>query len=980
MKKWKCWLTFAWGAAQACALILLAGQAFAGALPVVAQESPHGLEPAADMPYIPDLGGLRVQSFKNQYGQIRHLSEGVVLRQSKVLGDKAVVPAGGLFYISETLEDAAPFFRDPFLLLGEHAYLVDLVVRRQTLSNIKLNRGDKKLVDERGYRLWFDYATDHYDKPYIQLALISPAGHWPLEFPVSAKFPTIAKDLVNLQIGEGHGPQIDDFYLDPNYEYGMSRFVVKDHDFDQAEFASLSYPVIDQATFSLHRPWIRDLRQEDFRWYGTKRIYAFRRAEGFLVRVTNWSGRVVLGEQLIRPLTPQGYKDREDQKDLYSFTLPEHDMRIEITLHPDFMKQSDFVPWSVDAPYGWTDGCLNLVVYDNLVTVRNGEAWPLDNRYLVGLEANLLTGKLQRLILENAEPFTLDNAHSNYKGPEKYSAIWNRPFFTVVARNFSADAVHNYYLRDRFFMRTDNLAFDAYRGRTDIDFFIGRAPTFIPILESSFLTRLANTTYGVVVEPSHFTSYPCVIDNMAFHSPDATAPFGGLQRGFGREQVTNRRKDRLTSAEGLVIRGSYVDWRAGRIVIPPAGLFYTSRNARNVRALHGESFYVLGRRAYLATFESTTFVRKNFDLDFWRAQPSGDMNYIFWQDEPLGVNNKVLRFSRRGWLDDRPLGIVNVVKYSGNNFGAPFLLAQNFKPEAPQARYYLNRMFAEGATWIIPEFVGENYMRVQEFGTPAIASIQYTYTEPVRVLLGIDESCELGRYRLTVEDIQPEVGTVTIAVADLDGNIVGREILGPLNAETRAFLPQHQKIVNTLQLVFGLQESQAMAEMDVLHPFEDGLAGLWLYVDLEKLIADTPLPTDPRFMVRPDVCGHCYQLNELLFDNAEEIVLDRNHPRYDGPKNAEGQPMFSIVIDSFDGEMIHAWHIETVYRGRTFNSQNLAFNPRNNVDVLMGVNGTIEGFLRASMLERSAYQEYWRTGQRLHPLRGVDFRMTHKFQ
>ena len=82
------------------------------------------------MPYIPDLGGLRTKTFKNQYGQVRHLAESVVVRQSKVEGGKALIPAGGLYYISETKEDAAPFMRDPFLVLGEHAYLVDLKSHR----------------------------------------------------------------------------------------------------------------------------------------------------------------------------------------------------------------------------------------------------------------------------------------------------------------------------------------------------------------------------------------------------------------------------------------------------------------------------------------------------------------------------------------------------------------------------------------------------------------------------------------------------------------------------------------------------------------------------------------------------------------------------------------------------------------------------------------------------------------------------------
>ena len=44
--------------------------------------------------------------------------------------------------------------------------------------------------------------------------------------------------------------------------------------------------------------------------------------------------------------------------------------------------------------------------------------------------------------------------------------------------------------------------------------------------------------------------------------------------------------------------------------------------------------------------------------------------------------------------------------------------------------------------------------------------------------------------------------------------------------------------------------------------------------------------------------------------------------------------------------------------GRT--TPNLAEYARNNVDVLVGVNGTVESFLRQTVLERLAYREIWR--------------------
>lgn len=958
------------GAAAALLCLLFSG--------APAAESPHGLAPAGDMPFIPDLGGLRHKAFKNQYGQQRELSEAVLVRKSSVKNGKATVPAGGLCYISETQEDAAPFRRDPFLLLGEHAYLVDSKTSVRSVRNVSLKKGEKVLVDNAGYRLWFDYATDHYDLPYIQMALIAPSGHWPMEFSVSSKFPAI-KDLPDRSHMEGDVEQLDEFFLDPVFEYGASRFEVKDHDFQKATFSSLSYPVIDEATFSLSRPVVLDLRQEEYRLYGTKRIYAFRESSGFRVRVTNLGGDKILAEKLLRPISSQGYKDAENEKDAYSLTVPGEDMRVEIAVQPEWLRHSDFMPWSDAVPHDWSDGMLSLVVYRDLVTVKNGEPWPLDPRYTVGLEASLLTGKLQRLTLENAEPFTLDDKNDSYDGPVKYSDVWNRPAFRLVADDIEGDKVKSYYVRDAFFQRTDNLSFTD-RGRRDIDCFIGRAPTFVSILEDSFLTRLATPKFGTEVEGSHFTSFPSVMPNMAFHSPDPTAPFGGLMRGFGREQVTNRRGERLTSSEGLVIRGSYVDWKNNRIVIPPAGLFYTSRNARNVRALNGETFYMLGRRAYIATFESTTFTRRNFDIDFWRVQPDASLHPIYWQDQPLGVNNKVLRFTEKHLLDDRPMAQINVVKYSGNNFGAPFELAQGLSREQGD-RYYLHDRFAEGATWIEPEFVGEDYVRVKSFGTPAIKSVEYTYEKPVRALLAPGEEKALGKnHTLSLVSFDEAAGTATVEIRRNDGSLAKTRTLGPLNAETRAFLPQHQRVVNSLQFAFDEGKNKVLAEMDVKTPFEKGKAAFYTYTDLKKLEGDTPFEGDPRFMVRPDVCGHCYQLNEVLLDNPEPIILDREHPRFDGPRMADGKPQFSIVIDSFDGEMIHAWHIETNYRKRVFKSANLAFQPRNNIDVLMGVNGTIEGFLRASLMERSAWQEYWRTGAHPHSERGLDAWLAHKFQ
>ena len=932
---------------------------------VFSGEDPHGLEPAANMVFMPKLAGLKNKKYRNQSGQEKSLSEAIVLRKSSVTDGKATVPAGGLFYLSETEGHAEPLIRDPFLILGEHAYLVDLVTTKRIVKGLKVDRGEKVPVSDSGYRMWFDYATDHYEKPYGELALISPSGGWPLEFPIASEFPG-REEVRKLDLKEGYTGQLKDFYLDREYLYGATRFVAKTLDFDTAEFESIEFPVITEATFSMQRPIVLEVRQEDYRLYFNKRIYAFRRPDGFLVRVTSFTGSKVYAEKLVKPITAQKYKSSSSEKDKYHLTIPELDIRIEIALQPPLLKNSDFVPWANGQSHGFQEGNFRFVIYRDLVTLRHGEAWPLDDRYKVILEPNLMTGMLQRLVIENTVPITFSNENDSYTGPVKYSNIWNRPAFKVVARKFEdkiidgenvGTVVKDLYVRDYFFMRTDNMVFWEEEGRENIDFFLGTSPVLEPILESTFLERLADSSFGTVVERSHFTSYPKVVSDSSFYEPDQTAPFVARFKGLERRIYRNRKSERLLSAESVYIRGSYVDYRNNRIVIPPAGLCYSTRNARNIRTLAGESFFILGKRAFLASFKSSTYVRKNFDLDFWKNQPMGDGNLMYWQDELLGIRNKALRFSQHFYLDDRPGLEVSLMKYSGNRWSAHFFLAQGLDRNAGN-RYLMPDVFAEGSTYIIPEYVGSNYVKIKEFATPSIEAISFTYEKPEEVLVARGERVPLGEYTLECTSVNTRARTVGLTLKDKNGQVLASKTLGPLNQAMIDILPQHQDAVSAMQFRYA----DVQAELDTQEPFDGDKARLYLFIEVQELERGAPFPFDSRFMVRPDVCGHCYQVNEVLLDNPQPIILDKKNPVYDGPKREDGRPLFRIVVDDFDGEMIHAWHMEAEQDGELIKTDNLAFRPRTNLDVLVGVNGTTEGFLRLSMLPRLGFMEYWRTG------------------
>jgi hypothetical protein len=922
-----------------------------------AEDNPRGLPPQESATYIPKLNGLLNETHRNQYGQKRDLAECVVLRQSSVSEGKVRVPAGGLYYASSTSVDARPLMRDPMLLLGELAYLVRASYATVIHNDVKVKSGGKALLDEAGYRLWFEYATDHYGKPYGEYTLIAPSGGWPMEWPLSTSFPAPEK-VLEIQTKEGINPQLKDFFMGDTLLYGATRMIAKKITHNDAVFSRVEYPVIQEAIFSLDRPYTIGVRQESFRWYGTKRIYAFRKEDGILIEVRNWTGSKVLASKLLKPSTQQEYKVAQ-QEDLCLTNL-DLDLHIELIIEPSWYRYSDFAPWATGVPFGWQDGVINLAIYGDLVRLEDGKPWPNDPRYIVRLEPELQSGMLKRVVLENREPFVLDNQNNSYAGPVKISEVWDRRYFNLVVGDVEKEVVKNCYLRDSWFRRTDNLILWK-DGKEDADFFVGMSELVVAVMEDTFLQRLADPSYGVPVVQSKFTSYPKVIPSAKWFGPDPGAAFVPKMKGFARALITNRRGKKLVASEALVIRGSYVDYHKGQIVIPPDGLYYTSRNGRNVRPLDGEAFFLLGRRAYLLSNKSYLVVKKDFRLDFWKQYPMGDGNLLFWQDLPLGDGSKAMRYQNSNILWGRPVSDLRITKYSGNTWGAKLLVAPGLNtysdvkslqvgPGEVQRdfKYYLPHVFAEGSTYLIPKWVTPDYIEVAEMGTPGMDSIKISYEAAKKTELSQGEEVKVGKYRLQAKTIDAAEKKVQFLVMDEEGSTVYEKTLGPCTAELYDTLPQYSPSQEKVML----QYDDIHVELDLPAEFKDGKVVVYASTGVIELERDTPWKTDPRYMIRPDVCGHCYMLNELILANKEPIILDADHRVWTGPEG-----YFRIVVDDFDGEAINAWHIEDV-EGRS--TPNLAEYARNNLDAMVGVNGTTETFLRQTLLQRLAYREIWR--------------------
>ena len=935
-------------------LSLLLVLSFAMVLPEYSAgaDRPHGLPPADDATYIPQLGGLLNKTLRNHYGQEKELAECIVLRGSMVKDGKVSVPAGGLFYASSTSLDAKPLRSDPFLILGETSYLLSLKTGQVSKQNFSLKRRDKALLDDKGYRLWFDYSTDHYGKPYGEFAVMSPSGGWQSEMPVSSSFPEPAQARA-LKLKEGINPQQEQFFLTSTYSYGATKLVTKKLTHEEALFSEVRYPVIQEAVFSLDRPYVIGIQQESYRWWRNKRIYAFRKENGILVEIRNWTGKTVLASKLLLPTTQQEYKVTDQEKmALTDFDL---DMHIELVVDPSWFKGSDFGPWANDVPYGWTKGTISFVIYHDLVKLKDGEPWPRDKRYTVGLEAEQMSGMLKRVVLENKEPFELTNEKDSYDGPISMSNYWDRRYFSVVVGKIEGDVVKNSYARDSWFRRTDNLILWK-EGRENADFFIGMSELVVSVMEDTFLNRLADPTYGVPIVKSKFTSYPAAIASAKGFAPDPDCPFVPKMKGLTRKFVETRKGERLTSSDAIVIRGSYVDYRKGKIIIPPAGLCYSTRLGRNVRPLAGEAIYILGKKAYLLSTESYLVVKKNMVMDFWKLLPMGDGNPLFWQDIPLGDGSKTVRFLQSRLLWGRPVAQARIIKYSGNAFGADMLLGPGLKDYAPiygdksfqNQNYSLPDVYSEGATYAIPRWVSPDVVEIAEMGSPGMDSFTISYEAPEKLALKAGGEAAVGKYKLQGASVDQGRKTVKLLLLDESGKVAMEKTLGPVDQKVYDLLPQY----SPAQQKVMMQYKDIHVELDLPADFKEGKVTLYATKGAHKLERDKPWASDPRFMMRPDVCGHCYMLNEFILDNPESIILDAKNPTYTGPEG-----YFKIVIDDFDGEKIQAWHMEDKTGWKTPNLAELA---RNNVDVMVGVNGTTEHFLRKTLLRRLAYREIWR--------------------
>jgi hypothetical protein len=315
---------------------------------------------------------------------------------------------------------------------------------------------------------------------------------------------------------------------------------------------------------------------------------------------------------------------------------------------------------------------------------------------------------------------------------------------------------------------------------------------------------------------------------------------------------------RLGLSEGLVIRQSHIE--DGKIVIPPHGLYYTTRTPLS-KALQGDKVLLLGKLYYFVDYDTRLDVIKDIDYGLGDCAPLGDGTKCFELSS--------ISYSFAG---DIPRATFQILKPSGNYYGASFpvttsdLVAEiceitggtdnpagSLPPGDPtdwQNTYYGLNVAPSGQTYVVVDEITDDSVHLVDAGTGAINWLWLAEEAPVEAVLGADETMELGDYTVKVVAVDPEAKTAEVQILNSADEVVAEKSFGPLVDELYNYLPEDP--VDRAKVTLSY-EDDVYVHWDIFRePFQDDKIALVGYTDLIRIENPAEFWLDDRFTVRPD--------------------------------------------------------------------------------------------------------------------------------
>ena len=321
-----------------------------------------------------------------------------------------------------------------------------------------------------------------------------------------------------------------------------------------------------------------------------------------------------------------------------------------------------------------------------------------------------------------------------------------------------------------------------------------------------------------------------------------------------------------TINEGVVIRKSHID--KGKIIIPPEGLYYSSRLG-SIGTMTGLDVVMLGKRQPVVNEEYEYIIVKNRKLKL---------------GESLKLHEDGSRLLQFTASKGHPYGnaansaTVRIMKASGNYYGTNFTVAisptlkdfssgkYNDGLGLPEGRYplpadktsplqhntyFTSSTYPSGQSYLIAEKAGMDEISIKEFGTPSLTRIWLSSAPRISGAYAPGDSAAAGGARVDVLAVSPSA--VSLRLAEENGSVTEKTFRGLDDSSVLDYLPSSAHDRAKWQI--NSPDGKISVQLAMLRPggvVQNGRVFLDIYTDIYEIGNPQEWPSDPRFLARPD--------------------------------------------------------------------------------------------------------------------------------
>lgn len=321
-----------------------------------------------------------------------------------------------------------------------------------------------------------------------------------------------------------------------------------------------------------------------------------------------------------------------------------------------------------------------------------------------------------------------------------------------------------------------------------------------------------------------------------------------------------------TISEGVVIRKSFIDH--GKIIIPPEGLYYTSRLG-SIGTMTGLDVMMLGKRQPVVNEEYQYIILKDVKL-----KPGESVKL-------LDDGSRLLEFTggkAYPYGNIAQSATVRIMKASGAYYGTNFTVAisptlKDFSTgkfnnglDLPAGKYLLkptetgplyhntyftSSTYPSGQSYLIADKASDQEISIKEFGTPSLTRIWLSAAPRVTGAYAKGDKAKVGDCTVEVLTVSPE--EVSLRLTDASGKSQDKTFSKLNDKALLDYLPS--SAYDRARFQMNSPDGKVNVQLAMLKPsgpVADGKVTLDMYSDIYELGNPAPWPSDPRFLVRPD--------------------------------------------------------------------------------------------------------------------------------